>query len=198
MFYVDNGIMVYVVSKGPEFTDKNGYSNAELHIIYENGTENKKALLRSFVSNLHDSTRYGRMVTEVIDDVMTGTSIEDRVTTGYIYVAKSLSPHPQIASLNNLYKIGFTEKSVEKRLENAESEGTYLYAPVHLVMSFEVKNFSARKLETTLHHYFANRQLDIELLAPSGQSFIPKEWFLVSLEEIKEVIQKIIMELSVR
>lgn len=116
MFYVDNGVMVYVVSKGEEFTDKNGYTNAELHLVYENGTENKKALLRSFVSNLHDRTRHGRMVTELIEDVMTGISPSERITTGYIYVVKSLSSNPQIANISNLYKIGFTQDQIEKRL----------------------------------------------------------------------------------
>ena len=80
---------------------------------------------------------------------------------------------------------------IEKRLANAEREGTYLYAPVRLVASFEVQNFSARKLETTLHHYFADKQLDMELIAPNGESFVPKEWFLVSLDEIQEVIEKV-------
>jgi len=198
MFYVDNGVMVYVVSKGEDFTDKNGYTNAELHLVYENGTENKKALLRSFVSNLHDRTRHGRMVTELIEDVMTGISPSQPITTGYIYVVKSLSSNPQIANIRNLYKIGFTEDHIIKRLANAEREGTYLFAPVRLVASFEVQNFSARKLETTLHHYFADKQLDIELIAPNGESFVPKEWFLVSPDEIQEAIEKIGLEISVQ
>ena len=104
---------------------------------------------------------------------------------------KSLSSNPQIANISNLYKIGFTEDQITKRLANAEREGTYLYAPVRLVASFEVQNFSARKLETTLHHYFADKQLDMELIAPNGESFVPKEWFLVSLDEIQEVIEKV-------
>lgn len=75
---------------------------------------------------------------------------------------------------------------------------TYLYAPVHLVASFEVQNFSARKLETTLHHYFSDKQLEVELTAPNGENFVPKEWFLVSLDEIQEAIYKIGLEISVR
>ena len=71
-------------------------------------------------------------------------------------------------------------------------------APVLFVALFEVQNFSARKLETTLHHYFVDKQLDIELIAPNGESFVPKEWFLASLDEIQEVIEKIGFEIRFR
>lgn len=196
MFYVDNGIMVYVASKSADFIDKNGYTNAELHLVYENGTGNKQALLRSFVSNLHDSTRSGRMVTEVIDDVMNGTSAAPSITTGYIYIVKSLSKNPQISGLKNLYKIGYTYENVHKRIANADREPTYLCAPVQLVSTFEIHNFSAKDLEKTVHHYFADRQLDVELTAPNGESYHPKEWFLVSLSEIEELMSRIDLNLK--
>ena len=53
-FYIDNGILLYVLSVGNYYEDKHGYRNAKLHLIYENGTENKGILLRSFASNLFD------------------------------------------------------------------------------------------------------------------------------------------------
>lgn len=200
-FYIDNGILLYVLSVGEYYIDKNGYRNAKLHLIYENGTENKGILLRSFASNLFDKTRHGRMVTEVMSDVMGETTVEERtveyLTTGYIYVVKSLSSSPEISKYQNLYKIGFASGSVKKRISNAENEATYLYAPVRIIATWEVQNFSARKLETALHHSFADKQLQISVPTANGKLEHPKEWYIVSLDEIKATINEIIVKLNI-
>ena len=200
-FYIDNGILLYVLSVGDYYIDKNGYRNAKLHLIYENGTENKGILLRSFASNLFDNTRHGRMVTEVMSDVMGETTVEERaaeyLTTGYIYVVKSLSSNPEISKYQNLYKIGFASGSVEKRISNAENEATYLYAPVKIVATWEVQNFSARKLETVMHHRFADKQLQISVPKANGKIENPKEWYVVSLDEIEANINDIIVKLNI-
>lgn len=200
-FFIDNGILLYVLSVGDYYTDKNGYRNAKLHLIYENGTENKGILLRSFASNLFDKTRHGRMVTEVMSDIMGETTVEERaaeyLTTGYIYIVKSLSSNPEISKYQNLYKIGFASGSVEKRISNAENEATYLYAPVKIIATWEVQNFSARKLETTLHHSFADKQLQISVPTANGKLENPKEWYIVSLDEIEATINEIIVKLNI-
>jgi len=199
-FYIDNGILLYVLSVGDYYIDKNGYRNAKLHLIYENGTENKAILLRSFASNLFDKKRHGRMVTEVMSDVMGETTVEERateyITTGYIYVVKSLSSNPEISKYKNLYKIGFASGSVEKRIANAENEATYLYAPVKIVITWEVQNFSGRKLETVIHHRFEDKQIQIAVPTANGKIENPKEWYLVSLDEIEEIINDIIVKLN--
>ncbi|OXT15831.1 hypothetical protein B9K06_18790 [Bacillus sp. OG2] len=200
-FYIDNGILLYVLSVGDYYTDKHGKRNAKLHLIYENGTENKGVLLRSFASNLFDKTRHGRMVTEVMSDVLGETTVEERaaeyLTTGYIYVVKSLSSNPEISKYQNLYKIGFASGSVEKRVVNAENEATYLYAPVKIVATWEVQNFSGRKLETVLHHRFSNKQLQISVPTANGKIENPKEWYIVSLDEIEANINDIIVKLNI-
>lgn len=200
-FYIDNGILLYVQAIGNYYIDKNGHRNAKLHLIYENGTENKGILLRSFASNLFDKTRHGRMVTEVISDVMGETTLENRaaeyLTTGYIYVVKSLSANPDISKYDNLYKIGFASESIEKRIRNAENEATYLYAPVKIVATWEVQNFSARKLETTLQHRFIDKQLQISVPTVNGKMENPKEWYIISLDEIEATINDIIVKLNV-
>lgn len=199
-FYVDNGILLYVLSVGNYYIDKNGHRNAKLHLVYENGTENKGILLRSFASNLFDQTRQGRMVTEVMSDVMGDTTVEERAakyqTTGYIYVVKSLSSNPQISKYQNLYKIGFSSSSVEKRIANAKNEATYLYAPVKIVATWEVQNFSGRKLETALHHRFANKQLQISIPTANGKINNPQEWYVISLDEIEATVYDIIVKLN--
>lgn len=200
-FYIDNGILLYVLSVGNYYIDKNGHRNAKLHLIYENGTENKGILLRSFASNLFDKTRHGRMVTEVMSDVMGETTVEERaaeyLTTGYIYVVKSLSSNPEISKYQNLYKIGFVSGSVEKRISNAENEATYLYAPVKIIATWEVQNFSAQKLETVIHHRFSDKQLQISVPTANGKIENPKEWYIVSLNEIEANINDIIVKLNI-
>ncbi|UPO91080.1 GIY-YIG nuclease family protein [Niallia sp. Man26] len=199
-FYIDNGILLYVLTVGDYYTDKHGYRNAKLHLIYENGTENKGILLRSFASNLFDKTRHGRMVTEVMSDVMGETTVEERAaeyqTTGYIYVVKSLSSNPEISRYQNLYKIGFAAGNVEKRIANAENEATYLYAPVKIIATWEVQNFSGRKLETVIHHRFEDKQIQISVPTANGKIEKPKEWYLVSLDEIEKCINDIIVKLN--
>ncbi|MDF9663119.1 GIY-YIG nuclease family protein [Bacillus wiedmannii] len=199
-FYIDNGILLYVLSVGNYYEDKHGHRNAKLHLIYENGTENKGILLRSFASNLFDKTRHGRMVTEVMSDVMGETTVEERaaeyLTTGYIYVVSSLSSNPEISKYQNLYKIGFASGSVEKRIANAENEATYLYAPVKIVATWEVQNFSGRKLETVIHHRFEDRQIQIAVPTANGKIENPKEWYVVSLDKIEASINDIIVKLN--
>lgn len=200
-FFIDKGILLYVKSVGDYYKDKHGNRNAKLHLVYENGSENKAALLRSFASSLFDKTRQGRMITEVMSDVMGKTTVEERaadyLTTGYIYVVKSLSVNPDIEKYDNLYKIGFASESVERRIRNAENEATYLYAPVKIVATWEVQNFSARKLETTLQHRFIDKQLQISVPTVNGKVESPKEWYVVSLNEIEATINDIIVKLNI-
>lgn len=200
-FYIDNGILLYVKSISEYYIDKNGYRNAKLHLIYENGTENKGILLRSLASNLFDRTRHGRMVTEMMSDVMGETTVEGRTaeffSTGYIYVVKSLSRNPEISRYQNLYKIGFSTGSVEKRIANSENDATYLYAPVKIIATWEVQNFSARKLEKAIHNRFTDKQLQISIPTANGRLDNPREWYIVSLEEIENNINDIIMNLNI-
>ena len=228
-FYIDNGVMFYIAAKGEFFQDKNGFRNAELHVVYENGTENKNALLRSIASSLFDTTRNGRMITERIDDVMADkfgninissekhftnvneseklynhepswskkvkekdSNTSDDITTGYIYVVRSLSKDPQISQMDNMYKVGFTTQKVEKRIASAQREAAYLFAPVEIIVTWEVRNIDPHKLEIALHHYFAGNILDIEITGANGRPYFPKEWILASLDAIKRAVNDII------
>ncbi|GAB2025950.1 GIY-YIG nuclease family protein [Lactovum odontotermitis] len=199
-FYVQNGVLLYVVSVGKHFTDKHGDDNAYLHIVYENGTENRKTLFRSLTASLYSKSRHGKMVTEVTSDVMGETTVQERaaeyITTGYIYVVKSLSDNPEIAKYHNLYKIGYAGESVEKRISDAENEATYLYAPVKIVATWEVQNFSARKLENALHHLLEDKQLKIEVPTANGEYESPSEWYIVDIEHVKDIVNKLIVDIQ--
>lgn len=191
-FYVLNGVMLYVVSIGEFYVDRIGETNAKMHVVYENGTENKSLLFRGLASSLYAKKRHGRMVTDLVDDETLAESFGAEFTTGYIYVLKSLSTDPEIMKLENLHKIGFTRDSMESRIANAKNDMTYLNAPVRIVMSAEVKNINAQILERTLHHVFADKQIIFQ----NRELRCATEWFIVPLEEIEEKINNIVASLQ--
>ena len=191
-FYVQNGVMMYVVSIDDFYTDHKGDRNANMHVVYENGTENKNLLFRSLASSLYAKERHGRMVTDVVDTNTVAESFGMEYTTGYIYVLQSLSNNPAISGMKNLYKIGFTSGEVSDRIANASNEVTYLNAPVHVVLSAQIQNVSAQKIERTLHHAFSDKQVVFQ----DGDFVKANEWFIVPLEEIENKINEIVAGLQ--
>ncbi len=195
-FYIDNGVMLYVdkiynPETGQEVSESTD-RKYKVHTVYENGTENFIWLL-SLVSSLYDKKRNGRLVTEKIDDLeLMG---EKRITTGYIYVVKYAGKDERFLKMENLYKIGYA-KDIKKRLANTENESTYLYSPVKLVTSYEIQNLDARKVESYLHHVLADKRLELSLISPSGKEVTVNEWFAVSLEEVTELVQKMVIILQ--
>ncbi|MBT2636569.1 GIY-YIG nuclease family protein [Bacillus sp. ISL-39] len=185
-FYVLKGVLLYVENVGDRVKIK-GKVNARLRCIFENGTESDM-LLRSLSAELY---KHGRRVTDN-EEALLDTVIED-VSTGYIYVLKSLSTDPKISSIKNLYKIGFTTGLVHNRIRNAMNESTYLYAPVEIISTYQVFNMNGSKFETAIHHALASKNLDVSILGANGKMLVPKEWFVVSLEELQSVIDDIVM-----
>jgi hypothetical protein len=49
------------------------------------------------------------------------------------------------------------------------------------------------KFETTIQHALANKNLDYTILGANGKMLVPKEWFVVTLEELQDTIDKIVM-----
>lgn len=193
-YYVLSGQLIYIDAFGEDIekNDTNGnYRDKRVHVIYENGTESN-VLYRGLGASLYG--RNGKIVTELETGEIKLTT--DDHETGYIYVVKSLSKDPQIASIDSLYKVGFTAGSVKKRIANAENESTYLYAPVKLIEQFHVINLNAESLETAIHHALANYQLDVEIKATNGRTIVPREWFVVDLDKIEEVINHIVTRLQ--
>lgn len=186
-FYILKGVLLYVETVGEREKIK-GKTNARLRCIFENGTESDM-LLRSLSAELY---KHGRRVTDN-EDTLLDNFKENDVSTGYIYVLRSLSTDPQINTIKNLYKIGYTTGSVENRIRNAKNESTYLYAPVEIVTTYQVFNLNGSKFETAIHHALSNNNLDVSILGANGRMLVPKEWFVVTLEDVQEVIDKIVM-----
>ena len=190
-FFVLDGQLVYVADKGAEFQDPDGHFNARLRVIYANGTESN-LLLRSLQKALYKDEA-GRRVT----DPRVGPLFDDHwdegdVTSGTIYVLRSLSDHPFITEHRNLiHKIGVTGGKVETRIANAAHEATYLLADVEVVARYKLAGIHRTKLEALLHRIFAPAQIDLTIKDRFGRPVRPHEWFLVPLPVIDEAIGRI-------
>ena len=201
-FYVLNGQLLYIESIGSEFKNKTrseADTDARLHVIYENGTENYP-LRNGLIASLYGSRKrgvYGKAVTEPDDKFE--FSADDQVT-GYVYVLKSLSNNADVKRIQEdhpLYKVGFTSGTVERRIANAENESTYLYGPVKVVAEYQVINLNPEALETALHHALAQYRLDVDIRAGNGKIIHPREWFIVDLNTINNLVSQIISKLQI-
>lgn len=187
-FFIINGQIAYVAKVGEEFDTDYERRDSRLRVIYDNGTESN-LLLRSLQRALHrDGT--GRRVTDpdagplfAEEDAYEGTE------TGTIYVLRSKSEHPDIADKRDvIHKIGVTGGSVEKRIANADREPTFLMAPVEVVATYKLVDINRTALENLLHRYFGSARLDISIPDRFGGQVKPREWFLVPLHVINEVV----------
>jgi hypothetical protein len=80
---------------------------------------------------------------------------------------------------------------VKSRIAHAKKDPTYLLADVEIVATFKLVNINHKGLEALLQKFFGSAQLDLELTDRFGTPVKPREWFLVPLEVIEEVIEKI-------
>ncbi|MGB6129474.1 MAG: GIY-YIG nuclease family protein, partial [Psychrilyobacter sp.] len=108
------------------------------------------------------------------------------------YVLTSKSTDERIASIDNLFKIGYSKNEVENRIKNAENEPTYLMAPVSIVTSWKCYNMNPQKLEQLLHVFFGTTCLNIDVIDNTGKRCTPREWFIVPLKVIEQAIELII------
>lgn len=188
--YVLGGLLCYVADKGKPYMHK-GKKNTRLRLIFINERESDM-LLRSLATELYKG---GLMITENQDELFPENKItpEDQ-KTGWIYVLKSLSKHPHVEAIPNLFKIGFTSTSVEKRIAGAEKQVTYLMAPVEIAAKAEVANISSHALEQLLHAVFEQARLEIEVTDTHGEIKQATEWFSVPWEAIEDAIQLIVQD----
>ncbi len=112
--------------------------------------------------------------------------------TGTVYVLRSKSDHPEIASRCDLiHKIGVTGGKVPRRIANAKLDPTYLLADVEVVSTYQLYNIDRTRLENLLHRIFEPARLNIALMDRFGHPVSPREWFLVPLFVIDEAIDRI-------
>lgn len=184
-FFVLSGVLIYLEEIYDPYRGNSQKINRRTRCIYENGTESS-ALLRSLGKRLSE---FGYAV----KDNENLPSIDDEDSeTGYIYILKSQSSNPRIATTKNLFKVGFSTTSVEERIKSAEQDPTYLMAPVSIVATYRCFNMNPQRFERLIHRFFSDVCLDIEITDNSGKNYIPKEWFIAPVTVIDQAIDLII------
>lgn len=193
--FILTGQMVYVAEVGEVFINKNDKKDARLRVIYDNATESD-ILLRSLQRALNkDET--GRRIVETVPGstagpLFAGVSDAEDLASGTIYVLRSKSDNPIIAkSRDVIHKIGVTGNNVERRIVNAKIDPTFLMADVEVVATYELFNINRSKLENLIHKFLSCARLDVEIKDRFGNPVVPREWFLVPLFVIDELVEKI-------
>ena len=201
-YFVLDGILLFLEKIDDpiikEFNDKTQGKrkrfDPRIRCIFENGMESNM-YLRSLGKELYNngSTVIQSNEEAVIEFNKGFSTITDQdKETGNIYILSSLSEKPEIQSIKNLYKIGYSTTSVEKRTENAENETTFLMAPVKIVSSYKTFNLNPQKFEDVIHQFFSERCLDIKIADKDGNYKKPKEWYIAPIKVIEQVIELII------
>lgn len=193
-FFVISGQLVLLESMNDaKWTESVRGRNARTRCIYENGTE-ADILLQTLRKNVMTD---GYAITETQESIErkfctnADLNANDKVT-GYIYVLRSLSKEQAISEQKNLYKIGFSTNEVEERIANAEHEPTYLMAPVRIVATYKVVNLNSHKFEELVHQLLRAVQFHVTVIDDNGISHEPREWFVVPLQVIDIIIEKIL------
>ncbi|MCF6355524.1 MAG: GIY-YIG nuclease family protein [Candidatus Polarisedimenticolaceae bacterium] len=190
-FFILSGQKAYVAEKGEEFIGEHGRPDARLRVIYDNGTESD-LLMRSLQRALNKDPAGRRIADNSPGPLFSGVMEGEELASGTIYVLRSQSDHPVIdKSRDVIHKIGVTRGSVEKRIANAKLDPTFLMAEVEVVAEYTLYNISRSKLENLIHKFFNGARLDIEINDRFGHPVVPREWFLVPLFVIDEVVERI-------
>lgn len=191
LFVVD-GLTAYVASVGEAFfNDGQDRYDARLRVIFSNKTESN--LLRTSLQKaLHKDGSSRRIARDCEDSLFSsmGTEIEDDdVTTGVIYVLRSNSPEDFIVANRELvHKVGVTEGKVETRISNAKNDPTFLLADVEIVQTYQLVGINPKKLENLIHKFLAPAKIEVEIKDRFGKPVKPREWFLVPLNIIDDIV----------
>ncbi|WP_407410073.1 GIY-YIG nuclease family protein [Acinetobacter sp.] len=197
-WFIVDGQIVYVAEVGQYFKAPNGETDARLRAIYSNGTESN-LLMRSLKKALNsDKTSRRILVKNNAGPLFHSSESQDEknqieIKSGTIYVLQSKSDNSFIKEHKDIiHKIGVTTGKVNKRITDAKNDPTYLLADVELVASYGLpENIVPHKLEKLIHKVLQSAQLDINIEDRFGKSVKPKEWFLVSIDVINDVIEHI-------
>jgi len=190
-FFVIDGQVAYIADVGADFTTKYDRRDSRLRAIYDNATESD-VLQRSLQRALYRDEAARRITNPDLGPLFADRPAADDLAAGTIYVLRSKSDNPTVAAHRDvLHKIGVTGGKVETRIANASLDPTFLLAAVDVVATYTLYNINPVKLENLIHRVFDTAKLEIEIQDRFGNPVRPREWFLVPLFAVDEVVERI-------
>lgn len=189
--FIIGGQIAYVAEVGEEFMTQYDRRDSRLRVIYDNATESN-VLSRSLQRALHRDEAGRRITDPDVGPLFAGQAEDGDLASGTIYVLRSKSDNPLVVKNREvLHKIGVTRGDVARRLANAKIDPTFLMADVEIVATYELYNVNRTGLENVIHRVFAPAQLNVSIKDRFGRAVAPREWFLVPLFIVDEVVERI-------
>lgn len=196
-FYILNGVLLYVAEMDElEETGKTRRKNARLRVIYDNGTE--AALLFRSLARLLYRDPNGRRVSNPEQGPLFSPEAQPDRLTGYVYVARAENPPEALRNFEHLYKVGVTTGQPKVRVAGAKDDPTFLFGRAVLLKHYAIYNSDPRQVEAKLHAFLSGVCLDIEIQDRFNRPYKPKEWFLVPLPVIDQIVDRIVDQTLVR
>ena len=195
-FFILRGQLAYVAEIiGEPIKAANGQNDARMRVIYSNGTESD--LLRGSLQRALYKDEGGRRISEPIAGPLFAAVSDvadepDYLPTGTLYVLRSRSTHPTISAHRDLiHKIGITGGSVEARIAGAADDATFLLADVDIIATYKLFDVNRPALERLIHRVLESVRFDAEIPDRFGKMSRPREWFLVPLGVVDQIVDRI-------
>jgi len=180
-FFVLKGQLVHVAALRDEHR-RNGKPDARLRVIFDNGTESN-LLMSSLVRRLYEDKDARRIGLADAGPLFVGAR------TGFVYVLRSLSDRPEV---QGLLKVGTTAGTVEDRVAHAETQSTFLFAPVLILETYELVGHSAKEAEQRIHQALRPYHVALRVTGPDGRTFSSVEWFKATPELVEKAIKHVL------
>lgn len=190
-FFIVGGQLAYIAGSTEGFVTQYERNDRRVRVIYDNATE-ASVLSRSFQKALYRDETARRVSEQSAGPLFGNTAEPDDLESGTIYVLRSKSAHPYVEEHRQLiHKIGVTGQPVASRIANARNDPTFLLADVDVVAEYRLYNINRTKLEGLIHRALGPARLDLSAGDRFGKTVQPREWFLVPISAIDELVAKI-------
>lgn len=194
-FFILSGLLCYIDCVLEESREESRRNNPRFRVIFENGVETN-ILKFSFSRALYKDTTGRRIIPDPSSVLrgINGVTPQDKAT-GCVYILASETKAPALTTLKmagKLVKIGCSTQTVEERTKNAETDPTYLEAPVRILASLDCYNLNPKRFENLVHAFLVKQRVNMTLISSKGKPYVPKEWYAVDLDTAIAVAEHII------